>query len=203
MCKICHHPYADVKHALNGCNPLSSRLYQWRHQQVLNLVEAATQKHWVIISKEQDVAVVWPTAVTIRQLAHTRPDLILMDGATEGRLVILIIDVAVTFDQESTMNNAYDEKVRRYQPLADAIKATSADSVETSVQVVPVVVGSLGTIQNDWHAQMAKLRVLGKTADKLAEQVSVAAIKASQWIWRMYAGVNFGHMQLQQVKPGP
>ena len=40
-------------------------------------------------------------------------------------------------------------------------------------------------------------------AKAVAKAMSREAIEASQWVWRKYAGMSFGHIALGQVNGGP
>ena len=199
-CPLCGHGWANTKHVLNGCEMIKSRLYSWRHQKVMDVIVGAVQPHWVVVSKEQDVSSIWPQSAGVAELAHSRPDLILLDGATEGVLRMVILDVAVAFDESDNMQRAAQEKIRRYGPLARALCKAAGTEVEAVIDVVPIVIGSLGSVPSSLVATLAGLSVRGQQAKKAAADASLAAILASQWIWRMYSGVAFGYKQLHQMR---
>lgn len=200
QCPVCRCMQANTKHVLNCCEPLKSSLYSWRHQQVVELLTNTLRKRWTVITKEQDAARVWAPLIHINS-PHTKPDLTLLDGITASIRTIAIVDVTIAFDCDDNFERAFQEKIRRYTPLAQAIcgAAAQAGEPEVVVKIVPVVVGSLGGIAQNWHSTLGTLIASASVREKLARTASVKAIEGSQWIWRLYAGVTYGNMSVRQV----
>jgi len=171
---------------------LTANVYTYRHNLVSDLVETAcTKKGWKVISRGVDVpaSIVHPTL--IRQIQHTRPDLVVVDTNSEGVLKVVIIEVTVAFESDRNITEAQERKSKVYLPLAKAIKQSQSDR-EVEVEIVVVIVGARGVIPTFWFENMQPLQLSRRASNMLAKQSSVAAIQGSQWIWGLWAAQAHG-----------
>ncbi|XP_063599498.1 uncharacterized protein LOC134775819 [Penaeus indicus] len=96
--------------------------------------------------------ILWDFKVqTDHQLEHNRPDLVFYDKQQQP---CQIIDVACPFD--TRVENKMKEKVDRYQDLKGEIKRIWKCK---QVDIIPVVIGALGTIHRDMPEWLKKLEM--------------------------------------------
>ena len=192
ICPLCHKAIGSLCHILSSCEHLTANVYTYRHNLVSDLVETAcTKKGWKVISRGVDVpaSIVHPTL--IRQIQHTRPDLVVVDTNSEGVLKVVIIEVTVAFESDRNITEAQERKGKVYLPLAKAIKQSQSDR-EVEVEIVVVIVGARGVIPTFWFENMQPLQLSRRASNMLAKQSSVAAIQGSQWIWGLWAAQAHG-----------
>ena len=174
---------------------MSSRQYAWRHDQVLKCVRRAVARRWQVITEERDATRKWIPKGMVMEGTAIKPDLTLLQETCAEQILITIVDVAVAYDEEANMQRAEDDKIAKYQPLKRVIEERAVKEKwrrSVCVEVVPVVVGTLGVIRKDWQKWMAKLLLPSDEADKLAKEVSCEAIQASKWVWDNYHKIAFG-----------
>ena len=103
--------------------------------------------------------------------------------------------MAVAYDEDENMERAENEKIRKYEGLRKAIEERAVREKwqrKVQVEVVPVVVGTLGVIQKNWGQWMEKLLIPRDEAVTVAKVASCEAIKASKWVWDNYHKIAFG-----------
>ncbi|XP_035232575.1 uncharacterized protein LOC118204353 [Stegodyphus dumicola] len=123
-CRRCNFELETLPHVLCHCMRYS-RLYQARHNAVVERIKKAASGRWQLLSENRPV----------RGLP-LRPDIILTrDNAC------LILDITVAFDnRRSSFDAARREKMNKYRPLIEALKSTYND-----VRVEAIVIGALGS----------------------------------------------------------
>ena len=97
------------------------------------------------------------TVYTDKKLNHNRPDITLVPKDTQEWT---LIDIAVPADQNIS---AGEEKVDRYQDPAFEIRRIHRAS---KVIVIPIVIGTLGTISRNaksWHGKLDIPDIVGST----------------------------------------
>ena len=188
-CKLCGHPSADQKHILSRCASMKSSRYVWRHDQVLQIIKKAVARRWQIISSETNAVARWiPNTIAVETNA-TKPDLTLLNETAKSDILVRIVDVTVVNDDDENFLSAEANKVEKYRMIKEAIEDRARREQwgrEVDVEVIPVAVGVLGVIQNNWHDLMGRLLIPADEADSLAEAASIAAIKASKWVLSQY-----------------
>ena len=98
------------------------------------------------------------TVYTDKKLNHNRPDITLVRKDTQEWT---LIDIAVPADQN--IISTEEEKVDRYQDLAFEIKRIHRAS---KVTVIPIVIGTLGTVSRNaksWHGKLDIPDIVGNT----------------------------------------
>ena len=84
-------------------------------------------------------------------LKHNRPDITLINKETNEWT---LIDIAVPFHQN--ILRAEDEKIERYQDLTFEIKRENSNAI---VDVIPVVIGALGSYSKNVKTWIEKLKI--------------------------------------------
>ena len=95
-----------------------------------------------------------PIETTVK-LEHNRPDVILINRQDKEWT---IVEFSVPWDKNVLLKE--EEKIQRYIPLAKEIRKVHG----VSTKVVPIILGSLGTVTNQFKADLAVLgmeRILG------------------------------------------
>ena len=98
------------------------------------------------------------TVYTDKKLNHNRPDITLVRKDTQDWT---LMDIAVPTDQN--IISTEEEKVDRYQDLAFEIKRIHRAS---KVTVIPIVIGTLGTMASNakyWHGKLDISDIVGST----------------------------------------
>ena len=195
VCPLCHKAPGSLCHILSSCEYLSANVYTYRHNLVSDLVETACiNKGWKVISRGIDV----PTSIVrpdlLRELEHTRPDLVVVDTNTQDYLNIVIIEITVVYESYRNCLAAQERKSQVYMPLVAAIKASQPDR-NVDVTVAVVIVGTRGIIPDFWFENLRPIQLSSRHATALDKQASVAAIQGSQWIWGLWAAQAHGGEQ--------
>ena len=111
------------------------------------------------VAKNRDVRITWDmTVCTDKKLNHNRPDITLTRNDTQEWT---LIDKAVPADQN--IISTEEEKVDRYQDLAFEIKRIHRAS---KVTVIPIVIGTLGTVSRNaisWRGKLDIPDIVGST----------------------------------------
>ena len=147
------------------------------------------------VQSEQNAVKRWIPAGIAVDTRATKPDLTLLNETASKDILIRIVDVAVSYDDDGNLARAEELKVEKYEPVRKAIMeraATEEWGRGVDVQIVPLVVGVLGVVQHNWVHNMSKLLVPGDEAISLGKLVSCIAIKSSKWIWGKYNAAFFG-----------
>ncbi|GLV33528.1 hypothetical protein CBL_20257 [Carabus blaptoides fortunei] len=128
-CRRCPHPFESLPHVLNHCMR-NAVAYQKRHDAILDRIQQAARMKHRIIARNQGIP----------GMPGLRPDLVMAKGKTA-----IIVDVTVAFENRlEALGAARQEKIRKYEPLANHLRNTYSQ-----VSIEPVVVGSLGA----WHME--------------------------------------------------
>ena len=126
----------------------------------------------------------WPDL--LRELAHTRPDLVVVDTNTQDYLNIIIIEITVVYESDRNFMAAQEHKSQVYMPLVASIKASQPDR-NMDVTVAVVIVGTRGIIPDLWFENLRPIQLSSRHATTLPKQSSIAAIQGLQWIWGLWA----------------
>ena len=86
-----------------------------------------------------------------RQIEHRRPDIVVMEKNTDK---CLIIDVACPVDNNLIVKR--NEKLNNYSELRLEI----ARMWDKETLIVPIIIGAMGSIQNDLECNLKKLDIL-------------------------------------------
>ena len=172
-CRMCGEKGETVWHIVSECAKLAQKEYKRRHDNVARII------HWELCNKfglekarywyehkpegviENDqVKILWDFMIQCdHMIEHRKPDIVVVNKEDKS---CMVIDIACPGDIRVAEKE--NEKVQRYDDLKREIKKLW--SMKT-VQVVPVVIGALGTVSN----------------------------KIEMWIKTIGVNVKVGHMQ--------
>ncbi len=163
-CRMCGDRDETISHITTECSALAQKQYKnWRHDKVAQIIHwefcgrvgVKRAEKWYdhepegVIETER-YKILWDFKVqTDHQLDHNRPDLIFYDKEKQS---CQIIDVACPFD--TRVKNKMKEKIDKYQDLKREIKRIWKCK---EVNIIPVVIGALGTIHRNMPVWMKKL----------------------------------------------
>lgn len=118
-----------------------------------------------------------------REHLPLRPDVVLADDLVYSKLRVRIVDFKIAWDANMTEDS--EVKVKKYQPLADMITrfCTQRYGHTPDVRVVPIVIGTCGSIPADWYVRMADLEATEAGAAKIAKTLSTTIIEESSNIF--------------------
>ena len=125
-------------------------------------------------------------------LHNTRPDIVLYNDFARYSAKVVLLEVTVTFYIDRNIKAARLQKIATYRSLIEAIKLSHpANTLE--VEIAPAVVGARAIIHDKWHEDLRPLGLAEGEATKAGCAVSLAAIKASHWIWTLWAAQAHGN----------
>ena len=165
LCRLCGQKGESVQHIISACEKLAQKEYKRRHDNV------ARKIHWDISRKNgleckdkwyehepegvvenEDVKLLWDVMIQCDNMIEARrPDIVLTDKKEH---VAMIIDIAVPADEN--VDRKEKEKVDKYQDLKREIKRLWKLK---KVEVVPVVIGSLGSVTKGFEKWIQKLEI--------------------------------------------
>ncbi|XP_035229971.1 uncharacterized protein LOC118201920 [Stegodyphus dumicola] len=123
-CRRYNYHLETLPHVICHCMRYS-RLFQARHNAVVERIKKAAAGRWVVLSENQ----------VLRGHA-LRPDLILVRDD-----FCLVLDITIPFDnRQSAFDSARREKIEKYRPLVNTLRRSYSD-----VRVDAIVVGALGS----------------------------------------------------------
>ena len=161
---MCHSADETVSHIVSGCQKLAQKQYKRRHDNVAKAI------HWDILGRcgfdrkqkwyehmpecqvENDkFKILWDFSIrTDNEIQARRPDLVVID---KEAMTCKIIDVAIP--EDTGVQAKEDEKVQKYQDLAREIRKMWG----MRTQVIPVVMGALGTVPKRLEKYLESLGV--------------------------------------------
>ena len=184
LCRKCKRAPESVQHIVSGCTLLAQKEYKYRHDRV------ASRLHWELckenhleysvnwydhkpesVQENEKVKILWDmTMFTDRKLPHNRPDICVFHKEERKWK---FIDIAVPFD--INVPNTEQIKVDKYQDLAFEIERIH----HCSVEVLPIVVGALGTVTSKLKVSLESLKM-----EKVLGSIQMAAVLGSANILR-------------------
>ena len=166
LCRLCGEREETMSHVVAECKKLAQKEYKkWRHDKVAQVI------HWTLCKKNgfayQDrwyehepervlenerTKLLWDFPIqTDHKLDHNKPDLVLYDKQNRE---CLIIDVACPFD--TRVKQKEKEKIDAYLDLKrEMAKIWKCKKVE----IVPIVIGTLGTVPKGFKEWTKKIDV--------------------------------------------
>ena len=154
-CRLCDEAVENVTHIVSGCKMLAQKDYKRRHDKV------CSHLHWCLSRKYGlDVDSKWyhhkPNKVIENDVVKIVWDYnIQTDRIIEHRKrKCLIVDVAIPGDQNITKKEF--EKINNYSELR--VEIARVWIMET--EVVPVVIGALGSIPKNLHHHLESLGII-------------------------------------------
>ena len=166
QCRLCGRVPETLAHVLNHCHD-NLGLVRTRHNSILERIVRAIPDDFGTKMKEQ------PLPGTS---GDNRPDLTII---SPDEMSVIIVEVTCPFEGgPSALQDAADAKVTKYQPLKTALLQHYS-----SVEILPFVVGSLGSWLPGNDKVLSRLRIGYKYASRMRRLCVVSAIAGSQSIW--------------------
>lgn len=152
-CRMCGDRDETVAHITAECMVLAQKYYkEWRHDKVAQVLHWHLCRMWQFdrddnwynhkpepVTESEKTKILWDFAIqTDKEIEANRPDIVLLDKIERN---CFIIDIACPFD--TRIGSKEKEKIEKYQDLRRELKRIWKCK---SVQVVPIVIGALGTI---------------------------------------------------------
>ena len=165
MCRMCGKKGESVQHITSGCEKLAQKEYKRRHDNVAKKLHSDICKKnrleriedWCgyvpkgSVEKEE-IKVSWDINIQCDNLTEARrPDLIVIDKKEQKGI---IIDIAVPADVR--IDEKEKGKVEKYQDLKKEIRGLWK---LRNVEIVPVVIGALGSVSAEFDRWMGKLGI--------------------------------------------
>ena len=164
LCRMCGKKGESVQHITSGCEKLAQKEYKRRHDNVVKKV------HWDICKKNrlghsekwyehvpeavvenEEIKVLWNINIQCNNLIETRrPDLTVTDKKEQKGI---IIDIALPADVRVEKEK---ERMKKYQDLKKEITRLWK---MRNVEIVPVVIGALGSVSAEFDRWMGKLGI--------------------------------------------
>ena len=164
LCRLCGKKGGSVQHITRGCEKSAQNEYKKRHDNV------AKKVHWNICKKNvlehsekwyghapegavenEEIKVLWGINIQFDNLIESRrPDLIVIDKKEQKEI---IIDIAVPADVR------VEEKEKKVEKYHDLKKEIGRLWKLRNVEIVPVVIGTLGSVSAVFDRWMGKLGI--------------------------------------------
>ena len=163
-CRMCADKEETIDHIVSGCEILAKTEYLERHN------KAARYLHWnickdlgievkdqwykhepetVIHNHDNNITVLWDMPIhTDRHIAANRPDIVIKDST---QAICKIIDMTVPSDRNIAIKEL--EKKSKYKDLEIEIERMW----NMKSEVIPVVIGALGTIKKGMNDNIRKI----------------------------------------------
>ena len=164
MCRLCGEREETISHILAECKMLAQKQYRlWRHDKVAIVIHwllchqygLPVNKNWYehqpeSVLENQQVKLLWDFPIqTDHRLEHNKPDIVLVKKSEKE---CCIIEVACPFDTRIKAKEM--EKIERYQDLKREVKKLWKLK---KVNVIPIIIGALGTIGKNLEKWTKKL----------------------------------------------
>ena len=166
LCCRCGREQETLAHVLNHCH-YNLGMVRDRHNSILERIVRAVPEHMGTKMKEQ------PLPGTS---GANRPDLTIISPDESSAF---IVEVCCPFEGSPTaLEDAARSKVEKYQPLRQTLLQRY-----TSVEVLPFIVGSLGSWYPPNDRVLSRLHIGWRYASLMRRLCVVSAIAGSQTIW--------------------
>ena len=171
LCRLCNERDETTFHILSECTKIAGTEYKKRHDGVAKIVHwnlckqygFQTKKKWYdheteTVMENENAKILWDMMIqTDHVITARRPDIVVKDKLLDHTW---LIDVAVPGD--GRVKEKEREKVEKYQDLARELRKLWS----TSVNVVPIVIGALGAVENV-EEELHKLNIERKEISKV------------------------------------
>ena len=153
LCRLCGKTSETSQHIASGCPVLAKRKYLMRHDQVGKQVhwelckkfDIEVSKKWyqhvpgdVMNNANEDVTIYWNKIIeTDRKIKSNRPDIVVFENKIKKWT---LIDIAIPMDHRVVLKE--QEKREIYSDLAAELRR----SYIARTEIIPIIVGSMGTI---------------------------------------------------------
>ncbi|XP_062816932.1 uncharacterized protein LOC134293409 [Anolis carolinensis] len=184
-CRLCKETDETIDHILSCCKKIAQTDYKQRHNYVAQMIHwnlclkyhLPAAKNWwdhkpAKVLENEHAKILWDFRIqTDKVLEHNTPDMTVVE-----KKKVWIIDVAIPGD--SRIDEKQQEKLSRYQDLKIELQRLW----QKPVQVVPVVMGTLGAVPKDLSQHLETIDI-----DKITIcQLQKATLLGSARIIRKY-----------------
>lgn len=163
-CRLCKSKPETIEHLTNSCQIMAAREYTYRHNSVAKILH-----NWIAykighvqnrtpyysyqpehVCETATALLYWDRTIqTDHLVSHNRPDIVVLNKTTKK---CTIIDIAIP--AAANIKEKHKEKISKYLPLAAEIRQIWDVS---SVEIVPIVLGSLGEVPKSLHEGIASI----------------------------------------------
>ena len=172
-CRQCGEGVETIRHILSQCRSKGFNLYTERHDRALLVVYYDLCKHygfevtprwWELeplpIRENQNAKILWDVPIpTDRDIVARRPDVFLQDKKTKR---LYLIEMAVAWDSIQVERRA--EKLSKYGDLCADLRGQFPGY---RLDIVPVVIGGLGTVTHHLVGDLGRLPTAAKTESQI------------------------------------
>uniref|UniRef100_A0A803THT2 Reverse transcriptase domain-containing protein n=1 Tax=Anolis carolinensis TaxID=28377 RepID=A0A803THT2_ANOCA len=184
-CRLCKETDETIDHILSCCKKIAQTDYKQRHNYVAQMIHwnvclkyhLPAAKNWwdhkpAKVLENEQAKILWDFRIqTDKVLEHNTPDITVVE-----KNKVWIIDVAIPGDNR--IDKKQQEKLSRYQDLKIELQRLW----QKPVQVVPVVMGTLGAVPKDLSRHLETIDI-----DKITIcQLQKATLLGSAHIIRKY-----------------
>lgn len=171
LCRHCKVLPETLGHILGQCTYTKPMRIK-RHNEIRDLIETHVLAHKsMTVSKE--------VRINDPMVGNLQPDLIIQDGKR-----VLVVDVTVRHEDGDLMTRGMREKLTKYHALKDTL--TSKLGVK-DFQVLPIVVGTRGTMPQQTLACLRELHIRGRG---LLRTISMIALRGSIETYHIFMDYN-------------
>ena len=190
QCRRCGEHPETGSHIISGCPKLAQTVYLERHNAVASTIHWSLTKelnferaeHWwehkpePVLENDAYKLLYDFNIMTDKKITARRPDIVIVN---KGQRKTTLIDIACPCDRN--VNDKETEKVEKYQDLKIELQRLW----NTSVEIVPIVVGALGAISRTLQKYLQKLNVTDIRASQIQKTVLLKTVN----ILRRHHGV--------------
>ena len=195
-CRLCHTAIEEVTHVICNCPELSARYYlPLRHDRMGKILYIShIQKHFPetkvkhlqepeYIRRVKHMEYWWNITIkTATKIPHNKPNLIIW---YHEKIVRTAVDFSCPLDSNITKKVA--EKKNNYGPL---IRNMQIMYPNYKFEMIPVVIGCLGYVQNDLKMYTKQLGFDDKEIPFLVRRLQIASISGTVNICKAFFNFN-------------
>ena len=175
-CRRCHDEWESMTHILQVCRS-NKGLITYRHDACLDIIYRALRSPRLIIAINETIKYLPGSDDTTRM----RIDIYCEDVSAK---TIYLADLKCPIDMPETIANANAKNLEHYRNLKKAVQDCKPSY---RVELVTIIVGSLGTIPDDSMTVLEKIGVPQWEIKQVATNLSIMAIRHSARIWHFHS----------------
>ena len=188
-CRVCKTNEETLQHILCCCSSLSPSLYlENRHNPVAKVVyddlvrkyELRDSKIPLAVNTSDKCDVWWDQKINMPTgIKHNKPDIVVWDKDNKR---CQVIDISVPLD--TNIEKSYDDKVTAYLPLVGELARLYR---EYKYEVVPVIIGALGTVNTKLLTSIDKLELADtkRTVRQIQKRAIIGSLKVVKTVMKM------------------
>lgn len=165
-CRLCANKEETLDHLMAGCSVLAPKAYLDRHNHVAKILHQQLRRVYMgtedlepyykydppAICEDDETRIYWNrTIITDKPIPNNIPDIVV---TLKKKKQVYIIDIAVPLAVNT--DKTYSEKINKYLPLSDEIKAMWDMEKAT---IVPIILGATGEVPYKLHRALNTLEL--------------------------------------------